>query len=144
MLITNQEKKKVIKEPFNILCVIYQENAAIHLDMIFTVVNKEHGCLFAICDGRKEQGSLELELNLTGIKKFKEVENILFGFCSVGVRMDLSPCGGDEPLHQQREQWNSGANLFFVFPRKKISYIYEHTLTVCESAGFKITSLKML
>lgn len=132
------------KEPFNILCVILpRERSTIHLDMIFTVVNKEQAVVYSpYVIGRERARVVRIRVKPDGDKKFKEVEDLILGLRSVGVRMDPIPCGGDEPLHQQREQWNSGANLFSFSPGKVISYIHEHTLKACESAGFKITSAK--
>lgn len=131
-------------EPFNILCVILpRERSTIHLDMIFTVVNKEQAVVYSpYVLGRERARVVRIRVKPDGDKKFKEVEDLLLGLRSVGVRMDPIPCGGDEPLHQQREQWNSGANLFSFAPGKVISYIHEHTLRACESSGFKIISAK--
>ena len=131
-------------EPFNILCVILpRERSTIHLDMIFTVANKEQAVVYSpYVLGRERARVVRIRVKPDGDKKFKEVEDLILGLRSVGVRMDPIPCGGDEPLHQQREQWNSGANLFSFAPGKVISYIHEHTLRACESAGFKIMSAK--
>ncbi|WP_186645581.1 arginine deiminase [Fluviispira vulneris] len=131
-------------EPFNILCVILpQERSTIHLDMIFTVANKEQAVVYSpYVLGRERARVVRIRVKSDGDKKFKDVEDLILGLRSVGVRMDPIPCGGDNPLHQQREQWNSGANLFSFAPGKVISYMHEHTLLACESAGFKIVSAK--
>lgn len=133
-----------ISEPFNILCVILpRERSTIHLDMIFTVANIEQAVVYSpYVLGRERARVVRIRVKPDGDKKFKEVEDLILGLRSVGVRMDPIPCGGDDPLHQQREQWNSGANLFSFAPGKVISYIHEHTLKACESAGFKIVSAK--
>lgn len=131
-------------EPFNILCVILpSERSTIHLDMIFTVVNHEQAVVYAPYILEKQRARVvRIRVKADGDKKFKEVDDLLLGFRSVGVRMDPILCGGDDPLHQQREQWNSGANLFAFAPGKVISYMHEHTLKACESAGFKIVNAK--
>jgi len=130
------------EEPFNLLCVILPKNrSTIHLDMIFTVVNNEQAIVYPpYVLGRERARVVRIRVKPDGDKKFKEVEDLILGLRSVGVRMDPIPCGGDDPLYQQREQWNSGANLFAFAPGKVISYIHEHTLRACESAGFKIVS----
>jgi arginine deiminase len=132
------------KEPFNILCVILpQERSTIHLDMIFTVVNHEQAVVYSPYVLEKQRARVvRIRVKADGDKKFKEIDDLLLGLRSVGVRMDPILCGGDDPLHQQREQWNSGANLFAFAPGKVISYMHEHTLKACESAGFKIVSAK--
>jgi arginine deiminase len=132
------------KEPFNILCVILpSERSTIHLDMIFTVANYEQAVVYAPYVLEKQRARVvRIRVKADGDKKFKDLDDLLLGFRSVGVRMDPILCGGDDPLHQQREQWNSGANLFSFAPGKVISYMHEHTLKACESAGFKIVSAK--
>ncbi len=137
------------KEIFNVLCVILPPGrSTIHLDMIFTVINKEQAVVYApyilgrqkarvikICVRPKEHSSQS-----KSDKKFNEVEDLILGLRSVGVRMDPILCGGDHFLHQQREQWSSAANFFSFAPGKAISYLHEQTLRACESAGFKIFS----
>ena len=131
-------------EPFNILCVILpSERNTIHLDMIFTVVNHEQAVVYPPYILEKQRARVvRIRVKSDGDKKFKELDDLLLGFRSVGVRMDPILCGGDDPLHQKREQWNSGANLFSFAPGKVISYLHEHTLKACESAGFKIVNAK--
>lgn len=132
------------QEPFNILCVILpSERSTIHLDMIFTVANYEQAVVYSPYILEKQRARVvRIRVKADGDKKFKELDDLLLGFRSVGVRMDPILCGGYDPLHQQREQWNSGANLFSFAPGKVISYLHEHTLRACESAGFKIVNAK--
>ncbi|MES2614759.1 MAG: arginine deiminase family protein [Bdellovibrionota bacterium] len=131
-------------EPFNILCVILPSTrSTIHLDMIFTVVNHEQAVVYApYVLGKQRARVVRIRVKSDGDKKFKELDDLLLGLRSVGVRMDPILCGGDAPLHQQREQWNSGANLFSFAPGKVISYLHEHTLQACASSGFKIVNAK--
>lgn len=39
-----------------------------------------------------------------------------------GQPVDLIPCGGDDPIRQQREQWTDGANALAVAPGKILLY----------------------
>jgi len=41
---------------------------------------------------------------------------------AAGPEATLVPCGGDDPLHQEREQWTDGANAMCVGPGKIILY----------------------
>ncbi|MFO7566781.1 MAG: arginine deiminase family protein [Enhygromyxa sp.] len=41
---------------------------------------------------------------------------------AAGPEATLVPCGGDDPLHQAREQWTDGANAMCVGPGKIILY----------------------
>lgn len=127
-------------EPFNILAVqLPQERSTIHLDMVFTIVNTEQALVYAPYILERERARvIRIRVNPDGDKKFKEVDDLLLGLRSVGVRMDPILCGGDNPLYQQREQWNSGANMFAFGPGKVLSYeMHEHTVKSCENAGFK-------
>jgi arginine deiminase len=130
-------------EDFNVLCVILpKERSTIHLDMIFTAVGPEQALVFApYILGRERSRVIRIRVKANGTKKFTEVDDLLMGLKSVGVRMDPILCGGDLALHQQREQWNSGANMFAIAPRKVISYdMHEYTVRACEDAGFKVAS----
>ncbi len=142
LLAVRQSEKN--KEPFNVLCVILpRERSTIHLDMIFTIVNHEQAVVYSpYVLGRQRARVVRIRVKADGDKKIQEIDDLLLGLRSVGVRMDPIPCGGDDPLHQQREQWNSGSNLFSFAPGKVISYLHEHTLHACESAGFKIVNAK--
>ncbi len=128
-------------DPFNVFCVLLpRERSTIHLDMIFTIVNQEQCLVYApFILGRDRARVVRVRINPQGDKRFTEVDDLLLGLRSVGVRMDPILCGGDDPLHQQREQWNSGANMFSFAPGKVISYeMHEHTVRACENAGFRI------
>nr|WP_255216555.1 arginine deiminase family protein [Pseudenhygromyxa sp. WMMC2535] len=41
---------------------------------------------------------------------------------AVGPEVELVPCGGEDPLHQEREQWTDGANALCLAPGKFILY----------------------
>jgi arginine deiminase len=56
----------------------------------------------------------------------------------LGAGTQLVPCGGDDPLHQEREQWTDGANSFAVAPgrimlyarnRRTVAALAEHGFT---------------
>lgn len=131
-------------ESFHVLCVLLpRERSTIHLDMIFTLVGHEQAVVYSPYILGKEKASvIHICVKSNGDKKFSEVDDLITALRNVGVKMDPIPCGGDVPLHQQREQWNSGANFFSFAPGKVISYIHEHTLKACETAGFQILSAK--
>ena len=136
-------KQDKIEQDFNVLCVILpQERSTIHLDMIFTAVGPEQALVYApYILGRERSRVVRIRVKSNGAKKYSEVDDLLMALKSVGVRMDPILCGGDSALHQQREQWNSGANMFAIAPRKVLSYdMHEYTVRACEDAGFKVAS----
>jgi arginine deiminase len=43
--------------------------------------------------------------------------SLLGALSTVGIELEMVPCGGDEDyIEQQREQWTDGANAFAVAP----------------------------
>ena len=81
------------------------ERSTIHLDMIFTIVNYEQAVVYSPYILEKHRARvIRIRVNADGNKKFKEVDDLLLGLRSVGVRMDPILCGGYDTLHQQREQ----------------------------------------
>jgi arginine deiminase len=131
------------REPFNVVCVILpRERSTIHLDMIFTVVGREQALVYApYILGRERSRVVRVRVNPNGDARFVDVDDLILGLRSVGVRMDPILCGGDSTLHQQREQWNSGANMFAMAPGRVLSYdMHEHTVRACQDAGFKVAT----
>ncbi|MEY3901893.1 MAG: hypothetical protein RL189_1199 [Pseudomonadota bacterium] len=137
-----------IDRPFDVFCVLLPpERSTIHLDMIFTLVNTEQAVVSApYIMGRDRARIVRIKVREEGRKRFTDVDDLLLGLRSLGIRIEPILCGGDEPLHQQREQWNSGANMFAFAPGKVLSYdMHEHTVRACEDAGFRVeTALNVL
>ena len=60
-----------------------------------------------------------------------------------GYNFQAIHCGGDEPVHQEREQWSDGANAFTLSPGKIISYSRNHeTSHALQEAGYEKISAK--
>jgi arginine deiminase len=56
----------------------------------------------------------------------------------LGAHTELVPCGGDDPLHQEREQWTDGANAVAVRPGHIILYARNtHTIRALVAHGFE-------
>lgn len=56
----------------------------------------------------------------------------------LGADTRLVPCGGEDPLHQEREQWTDGANAVAVGPGHIILYARNtHTIRTLRSHGFE-------
>ena len=130
-------------ETLTIFCVVLpRERSTIHLDMIFTFVSTLQAVIYApYVNGRKRSRVVRIQVDADGGRKFKDVDDILVGLKGVGIRIDPIVCGGDNPLHQQREQWNSGANLFALAPGQVICYeMHENTVKACQEAGFAVYS----
>jgi arginine deiminase len=59
-----------------------------------------------------------------------------------GVDFDPIPCGGDNPVDQQREQWFSGVNMLAVAPGKVIVYrSAERTIEELARRGYNVVDV---
>ncbi len=57
----------------------------------------------------------------------------------LGHALTFIPCGGDEPIHQRREQWTDGANLFAAAPGLVVGYERNHyTFAALQRHGFHV------
>ncbi len=62
-----------------------------------------------------------------------------------GSETDLVPCGGSNPLHQQREQWTDGANALCLAPGRLFLYARNvHTIATLVDRGFAEIPLHMV
>ena len=63
----------------------------------------------------------------------------------LGQQLTLVPCGGRDPIHQQREQWTDGANALCLSPGHIILYARNvHTVEALREHGFEQVSLHTL
>ncbi len=59
-----------------------------------------------------------------------------------GIDFKRIPCGGSDPVDQQREQWFSAANMLAVAPGKVIIYrSSEHTVAALAEHGYQIIDI---
>ena len=113
----------------------------IHLDMVFTMLDKDTCMVFEPLILRDNQyQTVHIEIEDGKVVRIRNVSNILSILKSLG--MDLKPivCGGrTDEWDQEREQWHSGANFFSFAPGKVISYARNtHTLNELDRNGFEI------
>jgi arginine deiminase len=120
--------------------VLPRERACIHLDMVFTAVDRDAALVYApIVTGRSRARVVRIDAGAGGSLRFGEEEGLLQGLWGAGIDLEPLSCGGDDPLFQEREQWWSGANSFAFAPGKIIMYSCNaRTLEVLSAAGFAI------
>lgn len=122
-----------------IIVVMPREEAAIHLDMIFTQVDRELCVVHAphfigperlpILHWKKSTGTM------------RESNGVFAALEECGIRMEPIVCGGDRRITQEREQWSSGCNFFATRPGLVLSYARnEATLREMQKTGFKIVT----
>ena len=117
-----------------------QPESFIHLDMVFTLLDKDKCMIFKPLIMRANQyQTVHIVIEGGKVSSIRPVAGLLPALRSLG--MDLKPlvCGGDDDWDQEREQWHSGANFFAFAPGKVITYARNiHTLEELDRSGFEI------
>ena len=120
-----------------IIVVMPGEDIAIHLDMIFTQVDRQLCVVYPphfIGPGR-----LPILLWTKGAAKMREMSSVFAALEECGVPMEPVLCGGPRRKMQEREQWSSGCNFVAVRPGLVLSYARNDlTLREMEKAGFDV------
>lgn len=128
-------------EPLTILAVdLPKERATIHLDMVFTMIDKD-ACLVyePLITGKDACRVIRMDINPKGSIKIRDAGKLLDALVECGHHLQPVLAGGKNPVHQSREQWLSGANSFSFAPGKIIMYSCNlHTLESLSNAGFAI------
>lgn len=117
-----------------LVVLLPSHRSSIHLDMIFTAVDRGLCCVYPPCFlGPTRLPVLHLS---AGTEQLREREDLFEALEDLGLPMEPVRCGGDRRTMQQREQWGSGANLFAVGPGRLVAYDRnEHTLEALEREG---------
>ena len=122
-----------------IVVVMPKENTAIHLDMIFTQVDRELCVLFPPHFIGPER--LRILHRRKGQHHVHEMPNVFAALQSVGLPMEPIFCGGDRRIMQEREQWASGCNFVAMRPGVVLSYHRsEGTLREMQKMGFRLVT----
>jgi arginine deiminase len=120
-----------------IVVVMPQEATAIHLDMIFTHVDRELCVIYP----PHFIGPYRLPILLwqKGESHMKQQPDLFAALKQCGLPMEPILCGGSKRIVQDREQWASGCNNTTLRPGVLTSYARnETTLRELEKAGFKL------
>lgn len=117
-----------------VIVVLPSESPAIHLDMIFTMVDREHCVVYPpYFFGIGRLPVLHYGPDGGGIREHSDLFALLRE-----LELPLTPirCGGDDPAAQEREQWASGCNFVAVRPGVVLGYARnEATLREMEREG---------
>jgi arginine deiminase len=122
-----------------IVVVMPNERTAIHLDMVFTQIDRETCVVYPpFFIGPERLAILHRRRRSKGVK---EIPNIFAALQAVDLPLEPVFCGGNERPVQEREQWSSACNFFAVRPGVAITYVRnEATLRELEQAGYRIVS----
>jgi len=119
--------------------VMPKENAAIHLDMIFTQVDRELCVIYPPHFLGPER--LTVLIWRKGESQLREAPNVFAALKECGMTMEPIFCGGTKRNMQEREQWSSGCNFVALRPGLVLSYARnEATLHEMEKMGFTLVS----
>lgn len=123
-----------------IVVEIPKTRATIHLDMIFTMVDRDQCVVFPpLITGNQRCRAFHCRFGTGEGARIEEYPDVLAALAAQGV--DLAPvaCGGQDSFHQEREQWASGANFFAFGPGRILGYKHNmYTLEALSSAGFDV------
>lgn len=123
-----------------IVVEIPKTRATIHLDMIFTMVDRDRCVVFPpLITGNQRCRAFHCRFGRGEGARIEEYPGVLLALGAQGI--DLSPieCGGADAFHQEREQWASGANFFAFGPGRILGYKHNmYTLEALASSGFDV------
>lgn len=123
----------------------YQPESFIHLDMVFTFLDKDKCMIFEpLILNSSRHLTIHIIIEDNKVIQIREEKNMLDALKKLG--MDLEPvlCGGSKDIFiMEREQWQSGANFFSIAPGKVIGYGRNtYTMNELNHHGFEIFKAK--
>ncbi|HEU5217580.1 MAG TPA: arginine deiminase family protein [Gemmatimonadales bacterium] len=123
----------------DVIVVVMPSNpTAIHLDMLFTHIDRELCVVYPPAFVGPER--LTILHRHHGEGAVREMPDIFSALAQVAMPMEPVLAGGSRRLSQEREQWASGCNFLAVAPGVILSYARnEETLRQLEASGFGIT-----
>lgn len=116
-----------------------QSSSFIHLDMVFTLLDKDKCMAYKPVIYDVKLRTLLLDIARGNITKIREQENIISALNTLGLDFHPVFCGNDNSIYAEREQWHSGANFLALAPGKVIGYERNfHTNEALNNVGFEI------
>ncbi len=121
-----------------LVVVLPTDRAMIHLDMIFTMIDRERCVIFPPSFvGPDRCAVLHYRAGRRGMR---EMPNLFAALREVDLPLEPIFCGGSRRIFQEREQWSSGCNFVAVRPGLVLGYSRnENTYAELErEAGYRI------
>jgi len=132
------------REEITIFCVILpRERATIHLDMIFTLLDKNQALVYEpYILSTAPLRVIRMDVSPKG-RTLKQERDLLTGLSGAGIDIEPVLCGGGDKKRQQREQWLSGTNFLSIAPGKIIGYeCNTSTFEALDKAGYAVRKAK--
>jgi arginine deiminase len=119
-----------------LVVVMPRTPTAIHLDMLFTQLDRELCAIYPPYFVGPER--LSVLHRKKGVDGVREMPDFFSALREVGMRLSPILCGGRQRTSQDREQWSSACNFLAVRPGTIIGYVRnECTLDELIRAGFR-------
>ena len=120
---------------------IPQARTFMHLDTVFTQVDKNKFAIHKGCYEKLKIFRVTKDYNNEGKVKVVELdqklEDVLESY--IGLPVTLIPCGGDDTISADREQWSDGSNTVALGPGEVIAYERNDiTNEALKKAGIKV------
>ena len=121
--------------------------AYMHLDTVFTPLDHDAALVFepVICgSGPQLAETYEVDLHSSDLAPCHR-GCLLEALAARGLDLEPIPCGGADPVTQQREQWTDGANAFALAPG--VIVLYDRNLQTADELagrGFRVVAAKDL
>lgn len=126
-----------------IIVVLPNERTAIHLDMIFTQVDRELCCVYPPHFVGPER--LAVLYRRKRSKGVREMPNFFAALQAADHPLEPVFCGGPDRTLQEREQWGSACNFVAVRPGVALAYRRnDATLREFAQAGFRLIPAEVL
>ncbi len=123
-----------------LIAVLPNESPAIHMDMILTMVDREHCVVYPpYFFGPSRLPILHYRADRKGVR---ERSDLFSALRDVDLPLEPIRCGGGHPVTQEREQWASGCNFVAVRPGVVLGYSRnEATMREMErEAGYRVVN----
>ena len=95
-----------------------------HLDTVFTQVDKNKFTIHKGCYEKLKIYCITADMNVDNKLKVVELpqklEEVLESY--IGLPITLIPCGGEDAISADREQWSDGSNTIAIAPGEVIAY----------------------
>lgn len=131
-------------EPLTLIAVVLpRERSTIHLDMIFTLVDRDVALVYEpYVTGPHRVDVYRMQLAPGSTTRVEKCDGLLAALAASGMPLQTVPCGGRDPVVREREQWLSAANVFAFAPGKVVGYDCNvATMEAFLRAGFAVADV---
>jgi arginine deiminase len=124
-----------------VIVEVPRRRAYMHLDTVFTPLDHDACLVFPpviVGSGPERVRVFEIDLH-AGDPVVVVRDDLLSTLAARGLDLEPIPCGGSDPVLQQREQWTDGANALAVAPG--IVTLYDRNIATADELsrrGFRI------